>query len=82
MRNFLLVLFSVYGVGVSSISLYWGLAKDMPALEHAVQVENKNAELRHRINVFADGTWLLLGNVITTISISSIKRKEQKAGNG
>ena len=69
----ILALFSIYGVVVSSISLYWGLAKDMPALEHAVQVENKNAELRHRINVFADGTWLLLGNLITISALSSIR---------
>ena len=79
MKNVCLGLFATYGIVVSSVSLYWGLAKDMPALEHAVRVEHKNAELRHRINVFADGTWLLLGNLITVMSISSIKQKD-KAG--
>ena len=79
MKNCFLGLFATYGIVVSSVSLYWGLAKDMPALEHAVRVEHKNAELRHRINVFADCTWLLIGNLITVISISSIKQKE-KAG--
>ena len=75
MKNLFLTLCALYGIVVSSVSLYWGLAKDMPALEYAVHVENKNAELRHRINVFADGTWLLLGNLITVISVSSMKRK-------
>lgn len=76
MKNILLALFSVYGIGVSSVALYWGLAKDMPALEHAVSVQNNNAELRHRINVFADGTWILLGNIITVGSLAAMKRSD------
>ena len=77
MKNILMSFFAAYGVIVSSICLYWGLAKDMPALEHAVHVENKNAELRHRINVFADGTWLLLGNLITISALSSIRKADK-----
>ena len=69
----MLSLFAVYGIGVSVVSAYWGLAKDMPALEHAVATKAENAELRHRINVFADGTWILLGNLITVGSIAGMK---------
>jgi hypothetical protein len=77
MKNVLLSLFATYGIVVSTVSLHWGLAKDMPALEHAVKVNNTDAELRHRINVFADGTWLLLGNLITVVSVSSMEGKRQ-----
>ena len=56
MKHIILSIFFVYGIGVTSISVYWGLMKDMPALEYAVKVNDYNAELRHRINVFADGT--------------------------
>ena len=76
MKNFLLGIFCLYGVGVSSISLYWGLAKDMPALEYAVKVQDHKAEMRHRINVFADGTWILLGNIITVCSLAGMKRSD------
>ena len=76
MRNTLLSIFCVYGIGVSAVSLYWGLIKDMPALEHAVQVNNQNAEMRHRINVFADGTWVLMGNLITIASLAGLRKKE------
>lgn len=81
MKNLLLALFSIYGIGVSSVALYWGLAKDMPALEHAVSVQNYNAELRHRINVFADGTWILLGNIITVSSLAGMKRNGTPSSN-
>ena len=75
MKNIILAIFCLYGMGVSGISLYWGLMKDMPALEHAVHVNNQNAELRHRINVFADGTWLLMGNLITISALSGLRKK-------
>lgn len=78
MRNILLSIFCVYGIGVSAISLYWGLMKDMPALEYAVKVNNQNAEMRHRINVFADGTWVLLGNLITISSLAGIRKNSDK----
>ena len=52
--------------------------KDMPALEYAVKVGDQNAELRHRINVFADGTWVLLGNIITVASISGISKNRKE----
>jgi len=77
MKNILLSIFCLYGVSVSGVSLYWGLLKDMPALEHAVYMNNQNAEIRHRINVFADGTWVLLGNLITVCSIAGIQKNKK-----
>ena len=76
MKNILLFIICIYGIGVSSISLWWGLAQDMPALEYAVKTNSQNAELRHRINVFADGTWMLLGNLISVTSIIGMRSKE------
>ena len=77
MKHIVLSFFLVYGVGVSAISVYWGLSKDMPALEYAVKVKDVDAEMRHRINVFADGTWVLLGNLITIGALTGMKRKEE-----
>lgn len=74
MKNIVLSFFCIYGIGVSSLSIYWGLAQDMPALEHAVKVKNHDAEMRHRINVFADGTWVLLGNLVTVAALTGIKK--------
>lgn len=77
MKNLILSIFCVYGIGVSAVSLYWGLAKDMPALEYAVKTKSRNAEMRHRINVFADGTWILLGNLITISALLGIDNKKK-----
>ena len=71
MKNYLLTLFIAYGIGVSSISMYWG-SRDLRQLNEAVIQNAQNAELRHRINVFADGTWFLIGNLIVLIALSSI----------
>jgi len=76
MKHIIFSFFFVYGIGVSAISVYWGLSKDMPALEYAVKVQDVDAEMRHRINVFADGTWVLLGNLITVGALAGMKRKE------
>lgn len=75
MKQIFFSFFCIYGIGVSAVSVYWGLAKDMPALEHAVMIGNSDAEMRHRINVFADGTWVLLGNLITVASLTGIRKK-------
>ena len=69
MKNILFSLAAIYGIGVSTISAYGLFLLDMPALEYAVESKDQNAELRHRINVFADGTWLLLGNLITITAL-------------
>ena len=78
MKNFLLCLCALYGVGVSAISAYGFFLLDMPALENAVAVKNENAELRHRLNVAAEGNWILLGNIITVISLAGLKRNKIK----
>lgn len=78
MKNLLFSLFALYGVGVSVVSAYGLFVIDMPALEHSVAVKSKNAELRHRINVAAEGNWILAGNLITVISLSQIRRSDRR----
>ena len=77
MKNFLLSLCALYGVGVSAVSAYGFFFLDMPALENAVAVGSTNAELRHRLNVAAEGNWILLGNVITVLSIVGLKKVDK-----
>lgn len=65
---------SVYGIGLSFL-FAWGLwFQDMPALEQAVQSNSQHAEMRHRINVFADGVWFLLANVIVINSLAAMNQ--------
>lgn len=71
--NYLKVLFALYGLGVSTVAGYGLLRLDMPALEHAVRTGSERAELRHRINVAAEGNWFLLGNLITVCSLASLR---------
>ena len=37
---------------------------DYGQLNHAVLVEDLDREMAHRINVFADGTWFMLANIL------------------
>ena len=53
----------IYGIGLSGYFGWWAL-KDNAALEDAVRVNAPHAELRHRINVTAEGIWFLLSNVV------------------
>lgn len=78
MKNLLLLLFALYGVGVSTVSAYGLIALDMPALEQAVAINATNAEMRHRINVFAEGSWILLGNIITIVAVSQMASRRGK----
>lgn len=63
MKRFVPRLLVVYGV---SLSVMFGVAliPDYAALIQAVEQRQEQAELRHRINVFAEGTWYLLANLI------------------
>lgn len=63
MKRFVPRLLVVYGV---SLSVLFGVAliPDYAALIQAVEQQQAQAELRHRINVFAEGTWFLLANLI------------------
>ena len=53
----------LYGVGLSGYFGWWVL-KDNAALEGAVRASAPHAELRHRINVTAEGIWFLLSNIV------------------
>lgn len=77
MKNILLSLASIYGIGVSAVSTYGFFFLDVPQLENAVASGTERAEIRHRLNVAAEGNWILLGNIITIISISSMKRSNK-----
>ena len=37
---------------------------DYNQLNHAVLIQDLDREMAHRINVFADGTWFLLSNLM------------------
>ena len=76
MKNTLLTLAAFYGAGVSIVAGYGFFMIDMPQLEHAVQSNASNAELRHRLNVAAEGNWILLGNLITVAAIAGITSKQ------
>lgn len=73
MKNILLSFFALYGLSVSAVSAYGLFVLDMPALEHAVSTRSLAAEERHRINVAAEGNWILLGNLITVIALAHIQ---------
>ncbi len=53
----------VYGVGLSIYFGSWAL-RDNAALEVAVKADIPSRELRHRINVFSEGVWFLMSNMI------------------
>jgi len=53
----------IYGIGMSSYFGWWAL-RDNAALENAVKANTPQKEMRHRINVFAEGVWFLLSNMI------------------
>ena len=45
-------------------SVGWWAFNDNAALEVAVKANAPQKEMRHRINVFAEGVWFLLSNMI------------------
>ena len=69
---------ATYGVALSLL-FAWGLwFQDMPALEKAVKSNAHHEEMRHRINVFADGVWFLLANIIVLNSIAAMNQTGKK----
>ena len=63
MRRFFFSLVFLYGGGLSTSFASWGI-RDMQALEKAVSVGAQHEEMRHRLNVSAEGNWFLLANLI------------------
>ena len=63
MRQLFFGLVFLYGVGLSTYFGSWGI-RDMAALEKAVSVGAHHEEMRHRMNVAAEGNWFLLANLI------------------
>lgn len=79
MRQLFFGLVFLYGVGLSTYFASWGI-RDMAALEKAVAVGSKHEEMRHRINVSAEGNWFLLSNLIAVTgalgTIGTFKRDD------
>ena len=67
----------IYGIGLSSYFGWWAL-KDNAALENAVRANAPHAELRHRINVSAEGIWFLLSNMLILQGVSLALPTEPK----
>lgn len=63
MRQFFFSIVFLYGIGLSTYFASWGI-RDMQALERAVSVGATHEEVRHRMNVAAEGNWFLLANLI------------------
>ena len=63
MKKTIGILAIIYGIGMSFCFGWWAL-RDNAALEVAVKANVPQKELRHRINVFAEGVWFLLSNMI------------------
>jgi len=63
MRQLFFGLVFLYGVGLSTYFGSWGI-RDMAALEKAVSIGAQHEEMRHRMNVAAEGNWFLLANLI------------------
>ena len=63
MKKTIGILAIIYGIGMSSYFGWWAL-RDNAALEVAVSANAPQKELRHRLNVFAEGVWFLLSNMI------------------
>ena len=76
MKRLIPRLLIVYG---TSLSVMFGVAliPDYAALIHAVEQGNQQAEMRHRINVFAEGTWFLLANLIAVSGLAINSRRPE-----
>ena len=76
MKRLIPRLLIVYG---ASLSVVFGVAliPDYTALINAVEQGNQHAEMRHRINVFAEGTWFLLANLIAVSGIAITARRPE-----
>ena len=78
MRKAIGILVIIYGIGMSSYFGWWAL-RDNAALEVAVRANAPQKELRHRINVFAEGVWFLLSNMIALQGASMALEKKHNS---
>ena len=77
MKKTIGILAIIYGIGMSSYFGWWAL-RDNAALEVAVRGNAPQKELRHRMNVFAEGVWFLLSNIIVLQGASmALSRKNE-----
>ena len=76
MKKTIGILAIIYGIGISSYFGWWAL-RDNAALEIAVKANAPQKEMRHRINVFAEGVWFLLSNMIVLQGVSMSFDKKQ-----
>ena len=68
MKKLFFSLVFLYGLLGSSYVAY-ETTRDMVLLESAVRNGEHHAEMRHRTNVAAEGTWFLLGNLIVIAGV-------------
>ena len=73
MKNFLLSLAFIYGLGMSAYGLWW-YDKDMGQLEKAVATGNEHVEMRHRINTWGNVGTILLAQLIATTAIAGMSQ--------
>jgi hypothetical protein len=76
MKRLIPRLLIVYGASLS-VMFAVALIPDYASLIHAVEQRDPQAELRHRINVFAEGTWFLLANLIAISGIATAARRPE-----
>ena len=77
MKNILLLLAAIYGIGMSLYGSAWYL-KDLKMLEAAVANGNEHVEMRHRINTWGNVGTILLGNLMTIVAITGVESRKSK----
>ena len=78
MKKTIGILAILYGIGLSSYFGWWAL-RDNAALEIAVRANAPQKEMRHRINVFAEGVWFLLSNMIVLQGVGLTFKSQEKS---
>ena len=74
MKNFLLSLAVIYGIGMSIYGSVWYL-KDIKQLELAVQSGNRHIEMRHRINTWGNVGTILFANLISVTALAGLNSR-------
>ena len=77
MKNFLLSLAAIYGLGMSLYGSSWYF-KDIKQLETAVSAGDQHVELRHRINTWGNVGTILLANLMTIVAITGFDTKKKQ----